>query len=224
MSIRRITMAALAAGVGLSMHATPADAQFWKKAKDAARRTVDAAKAQANEEFGTIMSDVASELVADGRFVAGLSPWRTAEGDERIEAARIAGMATIAVTANQAQLALCDTAGARPLQGVITLQGRTGSASALDAREYELPAPSVRVELIDGGRRIGGEISGTLRIESVADDLVVGAARLTVSSVRLPGETSGEDVDQVATFRARTVQGAAPGSCGTTRGSLRSER
>jgi hypothetical protein len=68
---------------------------------------------EANGEINSAVQDAAAEHVADGSFIAVLSPWTAAGVAKRVEVARFAGDAFVVTTPSGRQIMLCDNKGAQ---------------------------------------------------------------------------------------------------------------
>src|SRR5665213_311016 len=63
---------------------------------------------EANGQINSAVQDAAAEHVADGSFVAVLSPWASTGVAKRVEIARFSGEAFVVTTPNSREIMLCD--------------------------------------------------------------------------------------------------------------------
>jgi hypothetical protein len=63
---------------------------------------------EANGQINSAVQDAASEHVADGSFIAVLSPWSSTGVAKRVEIARFSGEAFVVTTPNSREILLCD--------------------------------------------------------------------------------------------------------------------
>jgi hypothetical protein len=81
------------------------------------------------------------------------------------------------------------------------------------AGSYPLATQYAAASVMQLGAQPGGGAEGTLRIESVSEDLWVGTATLTLPSVRFAGADDPRPVNIVVAFRAQPHTASTPAHC-----------
>ena len=113
MSIRRLVLSASVLSAIAAWMPHPAAAQgILARVKKLGGSTAAAGKKmvinEANGEINSAVQDAAAEHVADGSFIAVLSPWAAAGVAKRVEVARFSGNAFVVTTPSGRQIMLCD--------------------------------------------------------------------------------------------------------------------
>jgi hypothetical protein len=160
----------VAAAVLLPQRHAVAQGTILERARKAMQGAANAGKKAAtdevNRQVNSAVLDAAAEDVADGSFVAVLSPWST-DNKASVEAARYAGNAFVVSTAAGRQVIICDPKGVLPWQTTFTISNAavgTPTNKALGSgKSSTATAASGRGGAAPSGRGAGAATTGTAR-------------------------------------------------------------
>ena len=139
MDVRHWTITVFAATVSLAAPHCRAAAQasvidrLTKAAQDAANAGKKAVAQEVNRQVNSAVEAAAEQDVADGSFIAVLSPWSSSDGTKRVELARYSGAAFVVTGATGRQIVVCDTKGVLPWQVTFNVQNSPGAGGATGA-------------------------------------------------------------------------------------------
>jgi hypothetical protein len=135
MSLRRWVLSASFLSATAACLPVNASAQgILERAKKLGQTTAAAGKKavinEANGEINSAVQDAATEHVADGSFVAVLSPWASAGVAKRVEIARYSGDAFVVTTPSGRQIMLCDNKSAQSWLASFAIQKKAPMIAA----------------------------------------------------------------------------------------------
>jgi hypothetical protein len=135
MSLRRWVLSASFLSATAACLPVNASAQgILERAKKLGQTTAAAGKKavinEANGEINSAVQDAATEHVADGSFVAVLSPWASAGVAKRVEVARYSGDAFVVTTPGSRQIMLCDEKSAQSWLATFAIQKKAPTTVA----------------------------------------------------------------------------------------------
>jgi hypothetical protein len=135
MSLRRRVLSVLALTILIAWLPHEATAQgildrVKKLGQSAATAGKKAVVDEANGQINSAVQDAASEHVADGSFIAVLSPWSSTGVAKRVEIARFSGEAFVVTTPSSRQIMLCDDKSAQSWLTSFAIQNKAPVAGA----------------------------------------------------------------------------------------------
>jgi hypothetical protein len=195
-----------------------ASAQIVDRVRKSAKTTMDsatgAARRESRAQFNAASQSLASAAIADGAFSIVASPWSSDDASKRTELTRFSGTAVASNANGSYTITLCGDNASNRLTVTMSVNAAKASSPVATGASYTLPSPSVTITVTGPGVTPGTAGAGTLKLATVADNSVAGAARIRFPQAHIAGSTTAESADLGISFKARVMKSAAGAGSG----------